>query len=246
MMFRNRWWKHGLMDWWTDDGLMMDWWWTDDGLMMDDDDDDAGGGGGGDDDDDDDDEEEEEEEESWQWFPWHFWVRGSACPEHLGRTIPSVHALWILPSTAPWQHDCGTSNGQRSTVATLLRLQSSTCLWAWCLLDCLLEIRGDLSRTPPENLAGTPPKMVGIWFRCFFFSNGVTVRFQPWNFGPIPCWLRSYNNPTNDPRFVQAHERAQAGKCPNTIQATMGSLAMFGHNTCSHRLMDLFFQEYLR
>ena len=66
----------------------------------------------------------------------------SACPEHLGRRIPSMHALWILPS-----------------------------------------------------IVGIFNLSVGL------MSTGL---------------------------FVQAHERAQAGKCPNTIQATMGFYGQIG------------------
>lgn len=66
----------------------------------------------------------------------------SACPEHLGKHIPSMHALWILPS-----------------------------------------------------IIGIFNLSVGL------MSTGL---------------------------FVQAHERAQAGKCPNTIQATMGFYGQIG------------------
>lgn len=141
--------------------------------------------------------------------------QGSACPEHLGRRIPSMHARWILPSIAPWflrWDSGGTPNDPGETP----RSESSTCRWGWCLPDCLLEILW-------QTLQG-----------FFFFRFGVSffhVHLSNQS-NPILCRSNDFS------RFVQAHERAQAGKCPNTIQATMGSLAMLEKPRCGHRSMD--------
>lgn len=76
----------------------------------------------------------------------------------------------------------------------------------------------------PGDIVADPP-------RFFFFRFGVSF-FHVHLSNPILCRSNDFS------RFVQAHERAQAGKCPNTIQATMGSLAMLEKPRCSHRSMD--------